>query len=153
MALLRRVQHGGLGLRGLCRLPPVGSRNPPSTHQGSGIRQSRGIPEAFREPCSGARRTASAAIPDFRIRAFCRCNALSLRCVCAVLRRRTDVPLCFTGLPRIGVPQAVRNTHVVGPHAGTSQGFLAVCWCVSDCWRGSSSGNLSGRRISACSSR
>ena len=29
---------------------------------------------------------------------------------------------------------------------------LAVCWCVSGCWRGSSSGNLNRIRLSVCSS-
>jgi hypothetical protein len=122
MALLRHVQHGRLGLRGFGRLPSVGSWNPPSTDQGSGIRQSHGIPEAFWEPCSGARRTASAAIPDFRIRAVCWCNALSLHCVCAVFRRRTSVPLCSAGFSCSCVRQAVRDKSVVGAHAGTSRG-------------------------------
>jgi len=32
------------------------------------------------------------------------------------------------------------------------QRLLAVCWCVSVCWRGSSSGNLNRIRLSICSS-
>jgi hypothetical protein len=91
--------------------------------KGSGIRQSHGILASFWEPCPGARRAASATIPNFRIRAFRRCNALSLHCVCAVLRYRTGVPICFTGLSRVCVWQAIRGEGVVGPHAGTSSGF------------------------------
>jgi hypothetical protein len=64
-----------------------------------------------------------ATIPDFRIRAFCWCNALSLHCVCTVFGHRTSVPIRFTGLPRVGVWQAIRGEGVVGSHAGTSRGF------------------------------
>jgi len=70
-------------------------------------------------------------IPDFRIRAFCWGNALSLHCVCAVLWHRTGVPLCFTGLSRICVWQAIRGEGVVGPHAATSSGYRH---CVGVCW-------------------
>jgi membrane protein DedA with SNARE-associated domain len=30
--------------------------------------------------------------------------------------------------------------------------LVALCWCVSDCWRGLSSGNLNRTRLSVCSS-
>jgi len=123
MALLRYVQHRRLAFRSVTRLPLVGSWSPPSTYQGSGVRQSYGVREAFWEPCSVARRTASPTIPDFRIRAFCGCNALSLHCVCAVIRHGTGVPICFTGLSRVCVWQAIRGEGVVGAHAGTSRGF------------------------------
>jgi hypothetical protein len=33
------------------------------------------------------------------------------------------VPLCSPGLPRIGVRQAVRDKHVVGPHTVIPRGF------------------------------
>ena len=70
-------------------------------------------------------------IPDFRIRAFCWRNALSLRCVCAVIRHRTGVPLCFTRLSRVCVWQAIRGEGVVGPHATTSSRYRH---CVGVCW-------------------
>ena len=40
-----------------------------------------------------------------------------------VFRRRTGVPICFTGLPRICVRQAVRHKHVVGPYGAISRDF------------------------------
>jgi len=64
--------------------------------------------------------------PPFPTSAFvnwCWCNALSLQCFCAVFRRRTNVPLCCTGLLRICVRQAVRDNHVVGPHTVISRDF------------------------------
>jgi hypothetical protein len=62
-------------------------------------------------------------ISDFSFCNWCWCNALSLHCVCAVFRRRTGVPLCSTGLPRICLRQAVRDKHVVGSHAVIARGF------------------------------
>src|SRR5437867_8819258 len=116
------VQHRRLCFTSVTCLSLVGSWSPPSTYQGSGVRQSYGVCEAFWEPCPVARGAASATIPDFRIRDLGWCNALSLHCVCAVLRHRTGVPLCFTGLPRICVWQAIRGECVVGPHSATSSG-------------------------------
>ena len=54
---------------------------------------------------------------------WCWCNTVSLRCVCAVFRHGTGVPLCSAGLPRVGVRQAVRDKHVVGAHAVTGSGY------------------------------
>ena len=53
-------------------------------------------------------------IPDFRIRAFCWRNALSL-----------------TRLSRVCVWQAIRGEGVVGPHATTSSRYRH---CVGVCW-------------------
>ena len=53
-----------------------------------------------------------------------------LHCVCAVFRHRTGVPICFTGLSRVCVWQAVRGEGVVGPHAATSSGYRH---CVGVC--------------------
>jgi hypothetical protein len=69
--------------------------------KGAVFRQSDGILTSFWKPFSVARRSPPAAIPDFRIRAFCWCNT-----------------------------------------SWYLERHLAVCWCVSDCWRGWSSGNL-----------
>jgi hypothetical protein len=124
MALLRYVQHGGLGLRGFSRLSPLASWNLHRRIIRSGIRQSDGILTSFWRPFSIARRTPSAAISDFRFCNWGWCNALSLHCVCAVFRRGTGMPLCSTGLPRVCVRQTVRDKHVVGAHAGTCSG----CW-------------------------
>ena len=42
--------------------------------------------------------------PPFPTSAFVLwCNALSLHCVCAVLRHRTGMPICFIGLSRVCV--------------------------------------------------
>ena len=90
--------------------------------RGSGIRQSHDILTSLWTPSSVARRTPSATISDFRFCNWCRCNALSLPCICTVFRRRTDVPLCSTGLPRMCVWQAVRDRNVVGAHAATCSG-------------------------------
>lgn len=73
MALLRPVQHGELGLRGFSRLPPVASWNPPSTYQGSGIRQSHDILTSFWKPFSVARHTPSATISALRFCNWCWC--------------------------------------------------------------------------------
>jgi hypothetical protein len=131
MALLRHVQHDRLGLRGFRRLPLVASRNPPSTYQGSGIRQSHSIDTPFREPFSLTGRTPSASISDFRFRNCCGCNALSLHRVSTVFRHRTLVPLCSASLLCICTGQAVSDTLVVGTHAGAGSGFwrnAGVCW-------------------------
>src|SRR5881392_976108 len=64
MAVLCDVQHRRLSFRGVTRLSLVGSWSPPSTYQGSGVRQSYGVRKAFWEPCSVARRAASATISD-----------------------------------------------------------------------------------------
>ncbi len=123
MAVLRDVQHRRLTFRSVTRLSLVGSWSPPSTYQGSGVRQSYGVREAFWEPRPVARRAASATISDFRIRDLGWSNALSLHCVCAVLRHRAGVPICFTGLFRICVRQAIRSEGVVGSRSGTSRSF------------------------------
>jgi len=123
MVVLRDVQHRRLSFRSVPRLSLVCSWSPPSTYQGSGVRQSYGVREAFWEPCSVARRAASATISDFRIRDLGWCNALSLHCVCAVFRRRAGVPICFTSLSRVCVWQAVRGDGVVGAHSATSSGY------------------------------
>src|SRR2546427_6146882 len=68
MVVLRDVQHRRLSFRSVPRLSLVCSWSPPSTHQGSRVRQGYGVREAFWEPCSVARRAASATISDFRIR-------------------------------------------------------------------------------------
>src|SRR5213080_4020785 len=75
MAILCDVQHRRLTFRGVTRLSLVGSWSPPSTYQGSGVRQSYGVRKAFWEPCSVARRAASASISDFRIRDLGWCDA------------------------------------------------------------------------------
>ncbi len=41
------------------------------------------------------------------------------------------MPICFTGLSRICVWQAIRGEGVVGPHATTSSGYRH---CVGVCW-------------------
>src|SRR5215831_4252377 len=109
MAVLCDVQHHRLSVRSVTRLSLVGSWSPPSTYQGSGVRQSYGVREAFWEPCTVARGAASATIPDLPIRDLGRCNALSLYCVCAGFRHRTGVPICFPSLFRICLWQAVRG--------------------------------------------
>src|SRR5207253_8486262 len=123
MVVLCDVQHRRLSFRSVTRLSLVGSWSPPSTYQGSGVRQSYGVREAFWEPCSVARRAASATISDFRIRDLGWCNALSLHCVCAVFRRRAGVPICFTSLSLVCVWQAVRGDGVVSAHSATSSGY------------------------------
>ena len=122
MVLLCDVQHRRLTFRSVTRLSLVGSWSPPSTYQGSGVRQSYGVREAFWEPRPVARRAASATISDFRIRDLGWSNALSLHCVCAVLRHRAGVPICFTGLFRICVRQAIRSEGVVGSRSAPSSG-------------------------------
>jgi len=119
MALLRNVQHGGLGLRGVGRLPLVASWNASSAAKGSGIQQGHGILASFRKPCSVARRTATTAISDLRICYQCGHDALSLFCVRAVFQHRKGVPLCAAGLPRLRIWQAVGDQYVVGALAGT----------------------------------
>jgi len=135
MAVLCDVQHRRLSFRSVTCLSLVGSWSPPSTYQGSGVRQSYGVREAFWEPCSVARRAASATISDFRIRDLGWCDALSLHFVCAVFRCRAGVPICFTGLSRICVWQAVRGEGMVGPHSATSAaiGILLVCVGMLSC--------------------
>src|SRR5436189_4255893 len=98
MAVLCDVQHRRLSFRSVTCLSLVGSWSPPSTYQGSGVRQSYGVCEAFWEPCPVARGAASATISDFRIRDLGWCNALSLHCVFSVLRHRAGVPICFSCL-------------------------------------------------------
>ena len=58
-----------------------------------------------------------------------------LHCVCAVFRCRAGVPICFTGLSRICVWQAVRGEGMVGPHSATSAaiGILLVCVGMLSC--------------------
>src|SRR2546426_6759279 len=121
MVVLCDVQHRRLSFRSVTRLSLVCSWSPPSTHQGSRVRQGYGVREAFWEPCSVARRAASATISDFRIRDLGWCNALSLHCVCAVFRCRAGVPICFTSLFRVCVWQAIRGEGVVGPHSAPSR--------------------------------
>src|SRR5438034_6336328 len=101
MVVLCDVQHRRLSFRSVTCLSLVGSWSPPSTYQGSGVRQSYGVREAFWEPCPVARRAASATIPDLCIRDLGWCNALSLHCGSAVLRRRTAVAIFLTSLSRI----------------------------------------------------
>src|SRR5438309_12078465 len=98
MVVLRDVQHRRLSFRSVPRLSLVCSWSPPSTYQGSGVRQSYGVREAFWEPCSVARRAASATISDFRMCYLVLCNALSLHCVCVVFVRCASVPICFATL-------------------------------------------------------
>src|SRR5437016_7047201 len=64
MVVLCDVQHRRLSFRSVTRLSLVCSWSPPSTHQGSRVRQGYGVREAFWEPCSVARRAASASISD-----------------------------------------------------------------------------------------
>src|SRR5438270_123665 len=109
MVVLCDVQHRRLSFRSVTRLSLVCSWSPPSTHQGSRVRQGYGIREAFWEPCSVARRAASATISDFRIRDLGCCDALSLHCVCAVFRHMAGVPICFTSLFRVCVWLAIRG--------------------------------------------
>src|SRR5947207_8528098 len=63
MVVLCDVQHRRLSFRSVTRLSLVCSWSPPSTHQGSRVRQGYGVREAFWEPCSVARRAASAPFP------------------------------------------------------------------------------------------
>src|SRR5216117_2458562 len=67
MAVLCDVQHRRLTFRSVTRLSLVGSWSPPSTYQGSGVRQSYGVREAF-----GSLALALAALfpPPFPTSAF-----------------------------------------------------------------------------------
>src|SRR5213596_6632 len=121
MAVLCDVQHRRLSFRSVTCLSLVGSWSPPSTYQGSGVRQSYGVREAFWEPSSVARRAASASISDFRIRDLGWCNALSLHWVCAVFRCRAGVPICFTSFFRVCGWHASRGEG--GPHSAPSSGY------------------------------
>src|SRR5207247_9708940 len=108
MVVLCDVQHRRLSFRSVTCLSLVGSWSPPSTYQGSGVRQSYGVREAFWEPCPVARRAASATIPDLCIRDLGWCNALSLHCVSAFLRPWKVVRLCFSCLRTIFYLSCVR---------------------------------------------
>src|SRR5438876_6574700 len=63
MAVLCDVQHRRVAFRSVPRLSLVGSWSPPSTYQGSGVRQSYGVREAFWQPCPVARRLLPPPFP------------------------------------------------------------------------------------------
>src|SRR6059036_3120454 len=151
MAILCDVQHRRLTFRGVTRLSLVGSWSPPSTYQGSGVRQSYGVRKAFWEPCSVARRAASATISDFRIRDLGWCDALSLTSF--VLSFGVGRAFRFALLAYLASVFGRRSVaRAWSAHTLLLLRLSAFCWCASACCRALHSGNLNRIHLSVCSS-